>query len=121
MPVAAKTGTSSARRDAWLAGTASSIVTVVWVGRDDGSPLGLTGAQAAAPIWNDFMKQALGLRRPVPEPASPRDIVRRWIDPDTGLLVRSGKRGAVEEVFRRRALPPKKWLWRPGQSDDVIR
>jgi penicillin-binding protein 1B len=30
----------------------------VWVGRDDDRPLGLTGAQAALPIWTEFMKRA---------------------------------------------------------------
>lgn len=53
-----KTGTSSESRDAWLAGGAGSVVAVVWVGLDDGEPLGLSGATAAAPIWRDFMTQA---------------------------------------------------------------
>jgi hypothetical protein len=33
---------------------------VVWVGFDDGSQLGLTGANSALPIWTDFMDVALG-------------------------------------------------------------
>ena len=42
--VAAKTGTSSDRRDAWMAGEVAGLSIVVWVGLDDGSPLGLTGS-----------------------------------------------------------------------------
>jgi penicillin-binding protein 1B len=55
--VAGKTGTS---RDGWFAGYTPSLVCVVWVGFDDGSQLGLTGANSALPIWSDFMEVALG-------------------------------------------------------------
>jgi penicillin-binding protein 1B len=53
---AGKTGTS---RDGWFAGYTPNIVCVVWVGFDDGSQLGMTGADAALPIWADFMSAAL--------------------------------------------------------------
>lgn len=55
--VAGKTGTS---RDGWFAGYTPNLVCVVWVGFDDGSQLGLTGANSALPIWSDFMSVALG-------------------------------------------------------------
>ena len=119
--VAAKTGTSSSRRDAWMAGHARGIVTVVWVGRDNGRPLGATGSQAAAPLWREVMAQAVRLRPPAVPPTRPRDVLERWIDPDTGLLVRAGKRRAVQELFRRRALPPRKRVFRPGRTVPVIR
>ncbi len=54
--VAGKTGTS---RDGWFAGFTPELVCVVWVGFDDGSQLGLTGANSALPIWTDFMSVAL--------------------------------------------------------------
>jgi penicillin-binding protein 1B len=54
--VAGKTGTS---RDGWFAGYTPNLVCVVWVGFDDGSQLGLTGANSALPIWTDFMGTAL--------------------------------------------------------------
>jgi penicillin-binding protein 1B len=54
--VAGKTGTS---RDGWFAGYTPNLVCVVWVGFDDGSQLGLTGANSALPIWTDFMSAAL--------------------------------------------------------------
>lgn len=50
-----KTGTSSDSRDAWMAGGAGSVVAVVWVGLDDGEPLGWSGGAAAAPIWRSFL------------------------------------------------------------------
>src|SRR5215203_1588873 len=54
--LAGKTGTS---RDGWFAGYTSNLVCAVWVGFDDGSQLGLTGANSALPIWADFMQVAL--------------------------------------------------------------
>jgi hypothetical protein len=57
--VAGKTGTTNEGRDAWFAGYSSRLLTVVWVGFDDGEAHGLTGAQAALPIWADFMGRAL--------------------------------------------------------------
>lgn len=55
-PLAGKTGTS---RDGWFAGYTPNLVCAVWVGFDDGSQLGLTGANSALPIWSDFMQVAL--------------------------------------------------------------
>ena len=55
---AGKTGTTNDLRDAWFAGSKGDLVTVVWVGLDDNGMLGFTGAQAALPIWVDFMHQA---------------------------------------------------------------
>jgi penicillin-binding protein 1B len=54
--LAGKTGTS---RDGWFAGYTPNLVCAVWVGFDDGSQLGLTGANSALPIWSDFMSFAL--------------------------------------------------------------
>ncbi len=59
--VAAKTGTSQDYRDAWTFGYTPTLVAGVWVGNNNYSPMqrGGAGGFAAAPIWNDFMKQAL--------------------------------------------------------------
>ena len=37
------------------------LLTAVWVGYDDNQSLGLTGSQAALPIWTGFMRRALGV------------------------------------------------------------
>lgn len=60
-PVAGKTGTTNDFNDAWFVGYTPDLVTGVWVGRDDHESLGdgETGGKVAAPIWLDFMKQAL--------------------------------------------------------------
>jgi membrane peptidoglycan carboxypeptidase len=117
--VAAKTGTSSERRDAWLAGFARGVVTVVWVGRDGGAPLGVTGSQAAAPVFRDFMTRALPSRGAEPPPR-PRDVVGLWVDARTGLLVRSHNPRAVEELFLESATPPRDRWWRDDEPVRVV-
>ncbi|MEJ7848530.1 MAG: PBP1A family penicillin-binding protein [Pyrinomonadaceae bacterium] len=53
---AGKTGTS---RDGWFVGFTPELVTVVYVGFDDGDDLGMKGSDSAMPIWADFMQSAL--------------------------------------------------------------
>lgn len=53
---AGKTGTS---RDGWFAGFTPELVTVVYVGFDNGDDLGMKGSDSAMPIWADFMKEAI--------------------------------------------------------------
>ena len=82
--VAGKTGTS---RDGWFAGFTPNLVCVVWVGFDDNTELGLTGADSALPIWSDFMTAALAAH---PEWGGdwqqPAGLQQADIDPRTGLL-----------------------------------
>jgi 1A family penicillin-binding protein len=60
-PSAGKTGTTSSEKDIWYVGTVPQLTTAVWVGRDDNLQLssGATGGGMVAPIWRDFMEQAL--------------------------------------------------------------
>ena len=58
-PVAGKTGTSQSLRDAWFIGFSSHMVTGVWFGNDDDSPMKkITGGTAPAKLWSDFMIKA---------------------------------------------------------------
>ncbi len=55
-----KTGTTQDNRDAIFVGFAGDLVTAVWVGNDDNSPLkGVSGGGLPARIWRDFMSQAV--------------------------------------------------------------
>ena len=82
--LAGKTGTS---RDGWFAGYTPNLVCAVWVGFDDGSQLGLTGANSALPIWADFMQVALA-QHPEWEGdwEMPAGIEQVDINPKTGQL-----------------------------------
>ena len=101
---AAKTGTTDSLRDAWFVGFTPSLLTVVWVGMDDGGSLGLTGAQAALPIWRSFMRRALAGRESPPF-SPPPGITVVDVDPDTGLLATSRCPDIVQESFRRGTEP----------------
>ncbi|HTW47946.1 MAG TPA: transglycosylase domain-containing protein [Acidobacteriaceae bacterium] len=84
-PAAGKTGTE---HDAWFAGFTSNLLCVVWVGNDDYSDIKIEGAHAAAPIWADFMKNAVKLpqysdtREFVPPPG----VIQVRLDDTTNLL-----------------------------------
>ena len=82
---AGKTGTTNDMRDAWFVGFTPELLTVVWVGYDDNQPIGLTGSQAAVPIWTDFMKTVLA-GRPNSAFEPPEGITFVEIDRDTGKL-----------------------------------
>ena len=59
-PVAAKTGTTNDFRDNWTMGYTPDLVTGVWVGNADYTPMvGTTGVSGAAPIWSQFMETAV--------------------------------------------------------------
>ena len=60
--LAGKTGTTDDYRDSWFAGFSGNYLTVVWVGRDDNQPTGLTGASGAAKVWAKIM-QNIPMRR----------------------------------------------------------
>jgi penicillin-binding protein 1B len=85
LDAAGKTGTTNDLHDAWFVGFTPELLTVVWVGFDDSQPLGLSGAQAALPIWTQFMKAALAGRADDPFDA-PEGITFADIDPLTGQL-----------------------------------
>ena len=51
LDAAGKSGTTNDLRDAWFVGFTPELLTVVWVGLDDNQPLGMSGTQAALPIW----------------------------------------------------------------------
>jgi len=55
--LAGKTGTTDGYRDSWFAGFSGDILTVVWLGRDDNKPTGLTGASGAGQVWKNYMSQ----------------------------------------------------------------
>jgi len=97
--LAGKTGTSQNQKDAWFAGFNADIVTVIWVGYDEPTTLHEYGAQAALPIWIQFMKQALNKKTPH-EMTRPAGIVSVRIDPKTGLLAGVNDPNATFELFR---------------------
>ncbi|WP_366143181.1 pentapeptide repeat-containing protein [uncultured Sphingobium sp.] len=73
-----KTGTTQDSRDAIFVGYAGGLVTAVWIGNDDNSPLpgGAAGGGVPARIWRNFMSGAIN--EPVedaPEDTQDADLV----------------------------------------------
>lgn len=98
LEAAGKSGTTDDLRDAWFVGFTPELLTVVWVGLDDNAPLGLTGNQAALPIWTSFMQRALAGHQSVPFDVPP-GVVFHDVDPDTGQLATSRCPRVLREVF----------------------
>ncbi|MFZ2025495.1 MAG: transglycosylase domain-containing protein [Microgenomates group bacterium] len=70
--VSVKTGTSNDKRDNWTVGYTPSLVTTVWVGNNDNTPMNpylSSGITGAAPIWHDIMTEIL---KDKPEEIAPR-------------------------------------------------
>ncbi|MDR3765401.1 MAG: PBP1A family penicillin-binding protein [Acidobacteriota bacterium] len=74
-PLGGKTGTTNDFTDAWFMGFSPSITCGVWVGYDEKKTLGAkeTGAQAALPIWIEFMKAAIAAKPDEQFPEPPPD------------------------------------------------
>jgi penicillin-binding protein 1B len=52
---AGKTGTTNDKRDAWFIGFTPKTLALTWVGFDDNDPTGLSGGDAAVPMWARYM------------------------------------------------------------------
>ncbi len=100
-PAAAKTGTTDDYRDAWTVGYTPQLVTGVWVGNSDNSPMvGVPGAAGAGPIWHNFM-EAAHAELPVKDFAQPSGIVKHEVSADSGARPTEHCPVRIEEVFAR--------------------
>ncbi len=89
--VAGKTGTTNDNRDSWFAGFSGDLLAVNWIGRDDNSPTGLTGASGAARVWSSFMARSseTSLAYRIPD-----GIAHYWVEEGSGKLSRRDCEGA---------------------------
>jgi membrane peptidoglycan carboxypeptidase len=76
-PAAAKTGTTESFTDNWTVGYTPQIVTGVWAGNSDRSPMhNVIGVTGAAPIWHQYMESAFDiLHLPVQNFTIPKNLV----------------------------------------------
>jgi penicillin-binding protein 1B len=77
LQAAGKTGTTNDLRDSWFAGFTGQHLAVVWMGRDDNRPAGLSGAAGALPVWIDLMTRIDS--RPL-QLAVPQNVEYVWIN-----------------------------------------
>ncbi|MDT8282039.1 MAG: penicillin-binding protein 1A [Gammaproteobacteria bacterium] len=104
--LAGKTGTTNDQRDAWFNGYNPDLVTEVWLGFDQLKPLGNreTAAQAALPVWIDFMKVALA-GKPERQLPRPDGLVTMKINEQTGQAATDTDTDTVFEIFRKENVP----------------
>ncbi len=100
-PLAGKTGTTNDSMDTWFMGFSPDLVVGVFVGFDNPRTLGpkQTGSNVAAPIFKDFMAQALADRPAVPFRIPPGVRMVR-IDAQTGALPSGSSEQILVEAFK---------------------
>jgi penicillin-binding protein 1B len=97
-PFAGKSGTTSSYRDAWFIGYSPRILSLVWLGFDDGHSVRLAGGDACVPIWTTNMTRIGGLISDV-DWKRPDDVVERQIDPESGMLATPYCPTTKDEIF----------------------
>ncbi len=98
VPLAGKTGTTNDYKDAWFVGFSPNMTVGIYIGFDQPSTLGKgeTGGTNSAPIFKDFMTDAVGGQPPVPFRIPPGIRMVR-VDLKSGYPSASG---AVLEAFK---------------------
>jgi len=118
-PIAGKTGTTNDEKDAWFIGYTRDLVVGVFMGYDQPRPMGhgSTGGGLAAPIFKEFMAQALEGTTPkdFPIPAGMKLIA---VDRKTGMRSEPGAPGAIIEAFKPGTGPADSY-WVIGMGDDL--
>ncbi len=118
-PAAVKTGTTDEFRDSWVVGYTPDLVTGVWVGNNDNTPMkDVQGVAGAGQIWHDFMEATLQ-GQPATSFAVPAGVVDGEVCALSGLLPTPECRentlpihGVVRDVFA-------PGLNRPTKADDT--
>jgi penicillin-binding protein 1B len=112
---AGKTGTTDGLRDSWFAGFTEDRLAVVWLGHDDNTPAGLSGANGALQVWIDMMKAL----KPRPLAArAPSDVEWAWTNVRQGRTTRTRCPGSVRFPYVRGSQPPAGRCgdWRAGNQ-----
>lgn len=100
-PIAGKTGTSNDSKDTWFIGFAPDLVVGVFVGFDEPKSLGSreTGGTVAAPIFRDFMAEALADAPATPFRIPPGILLVR-VDAHTGHPADGSGENIILEAFK---------------------
>ncbi|MEM0900509.1 MAG: penicillin-binding protein 1A [Pseudomonadota bacterium] len=99
--IAGKTGTTNEERDAWFVGYSPNLVTGIYVGFDNPTPMGKgsTGGGLAAPIFKEFMAAALE-GQPDIEFGVPELMNFVTINRNTGMRASGSGANIISEAFK---------------------
>src|SRR5690606_5591072 len=100
-PIAGKTGTTNEEKDAWFVGYSPDLVVGVFVGYDTPRPMGKgqTGGHVAAPIFKEFMQEALADKPATPFRIPPGIKLVR-VNLKTGLRASPDDPDSIMEAFK---------------------
>ena len=99
-PMAGKTGTTNDSRDTWFMGFSPDLVAGVYVGMDNPAQMGgETGSSASAPIFVDFMAEALKNQPKLPF-RIPEGVTLAPVNRNTGEPSYIGAPDFILEAFR---------------------
>lgn len=101
--VAAKTGTTNDKRDAWVLGYTPNLVVGAWAGNNDNRSMSEISGLIITPLWREFMDVALptletkSFTKPIPTPDTLKPVLRGvWFD--AGALVTPTPSDSEEET-----------------------
>jgi penicillin-binding protein 1A len=116
-PLAGKTGTTNEERDTWFIGFSPDLAVGVFVGYDDPVPLGRheTGSSVSAPVFRDFMADALKGQPAIPFRTPPGIRLVR-VNARTGLPIQPGESNVILEAFKEGTVPDSSTNVIEGQS-----
>jgi len=117
-PAAVKSGSSDDTRDLLAIGYTPQLITGVWVGNADNSPMTGTSSTVAAPIWQAFMTAALK-DKPVMQFPIPDGVEFAKVCATTGEVPTSSCPKTVTEVFMSGHLPNGAKTVKPGDQQSA--
>lgn len=117
-PMAGKTGTTNDEKDAWFIGYTPNLVVGLYMGYDkpQGLGKGSTGGGLAAPIFKEFMGEALK-DTPVVDFQVPEGMKLVAINRKTGMASAEGAPGTIMEAFKPGTGPADSY-WVIGMGED---
>ncbi|MDW6023888.1 penicillin-binding protein 1A [Mesorhizobium sp. BAC0120] len=118
-PIAGKTGTTNDEKDAWFIGFTPNLVAGLYIGYDkpQGLGKGVTGGGLAAPIFKEFMRQALE-GTPVVDFRMPEGMKVIAINRKTGMRANEGDPSTIMEAFKPGTGPADSY-WVIGMGDEL--
>ncbi|MEO5373425.1 MAG: penicillin-binding protein 1A [Alphaproteobacteria bacterium] len=120
-PLAGKTGTSNDSNDAWFVGFSPDLAVGVFVGFDEPRSLGdkETGGAVAAPIFRDFMMEALAGHPATPFRIPPGMRLVR-VDHNSGRPAGFGDRDVIIEAFKPDSIPDTSTVGGEGEGEAPV-
>jgi membrane peptidoglycan carboxypeptidase len=106
-PAAVKTGTTNDFKDNLTIGYTPSLVTGVWVGNADDTPMyNVIGIDGAGPIWQQYMEYALG-DSSYEQFVAPPGMITTTVSGYDGALATNSTRWRIRDVFAPGQVPHK--------------